>query len=110
MPFSPIDLQVTFQQAGRVADEAASAENAQDRAESDRAQEQIEERRLQENISDDSDESQGIDEESQGNAGGYYSGEGESEEEEGEEENIEARASQNSPEDPGKGSFLDVTT
>lgn len=108
MPFSPIDLQVSFQQAGRVADESASANESKERAQEDKAREEIERRRIEENISDESDQSQDIDEETTGHAGGYHSTGGEGEEEEEQED--EEATSPSTPEDPEKGSFLDVTT
>ncbi len=103
MPFSPIDLQVSFQQAGRVADESVAANETKKQARSDRADEAIERRRLQENTLDEIAESNSIDGRSTGNAGGYHSSSGE-------EEESEESADKAVSEDPSKGSFIDLTT
>ena len=109
MPFSPLDLQVAIQQAGRVADEVASEKEAPEKARDDKAREEIEQRQLDENTADEADEADDnnkVGDEPEGSAQGYQSYVG-PEEEEAEEEN---NSSASDPESSEVGSYLDLTT
>ncbi|MGM0380840.1 MAG: hypothetical protein ACQEP7_02540 [bacterium] len=108
MPFSPLDLQVAIQQAGRVADEVASEKEAPDKAREEKAREEIEQRQLEENTADEAgetDDNNKVGEEPEGSAQGYQSYAGEEEEEEEEE-----TTSASGPESSEVGSYLDLTT
>jgi hypothetical protein len=108
MPFSPIDLQVAVQQAGRIANEVAAEQEAPENARADRAKEEIEERKLEENTADESGdmkENDAIGEEPEGSNQGYHSSGGPKDEEEEKEKTPPAK-----PDSPAVGNYLDVTS
>ncbi|MFP4686797.1 MAG: hypothetical protein ACLFN5_01660 [bacterium] len=107
MPFSPLDLQVAVQQAGRVANEVTAEREAPENARAARAKEEIEERKLEENTTDesgDTEENNAIGEKPEGSNQGYQGSGGPKEEEEKKEKK------QGQPDSPGIGNYLDVTT
>lgn len=107
MAFLPIDLQVSFQQAASVADQAAAEKEGPQRAREQKGRDMIEQKQEEENIIEEDQKLKSNKTQEEPGRGGAGGGDVQEEDENNED------SSDQSPEkgkEPGKGKFLDLKT